>query len=233
MLINNKANGGNGGGICALGDCTIQLNGDAQPMTVSGNTASGKGSGIYMGMYQGDLTSFPGKWTVNFYGANVQNDLYLDGNTGTVNMENRMSLNNTLTGNIYISNAVLNMRQGTINSPEVTADRSGSKLYISGGYCSISKFKTQNDAKVYLEGGYFDAQPTDPGIQVASGKVMLSIDENTGDSAYNPDYPWAVYSRNTSVSGSQNGTVTYTGNPVEEGNALTPSGADGATISYF
>lgn len=234
-IMGNTA-GGVGGGIYGIGNCTVNVNGSVieedYPVIYSNTDSTGE-NGIRMdpNLDVGSTT----QWTVNLKEGYLNDKSVFYGVTD----EERGKLNITRMTNdgVGIVDAEIHSVDITINGGSIKPDNdflmTDSTCEINGGYCRITKFKTSDNSKVWVEGGYFDADPSSQGMVIISVQnVVLLIDQNTGDPDFDKNFPYAVYDEKKDVSGAQNGTPVYDGSPVEAGVDFILSNADGATVNY-
>lgn len=239
-IMNNTATNSIGGGIYGIGSCTININGSTTegdyPVIYSNRDVSGE-NGIRMDANLNDVGAK--QWTVNLKEGYLNDDSVFYGVTGG----EKGTLNIIDDGNdgVSIVDAKMNSVRVTIESGSVKPDNyflmTESTCQINGGYCRITTFKTNDNSKVWVGGGYFNVDPGSQAmVRIDSQHVVLHIDQNTGDPAFNnnnKDYSYAVYDEKQDVSGAQNGNPVYDGSPVEAGVDFTLSNADGATVNYF
>lgn len=230
-ITNNTAQ--TGGGIWATSNCSILLNGDDNNSVglLSANTAAGGGSSMYVN---------GAGWTVEFNGAKVyeNNDLYFAGSSSSsadysaLWIGERGDGESTISGNIQAINVNVTMKKGTVRGGSV--ELTNTKWLMYGGYCNISRFKTDGGQKVWLYGGYFDAEPTDTeNILVGSTGdpcVMFPISGNDGDPycdpAWKEGYSYGVYKREDTKATFAAENIVYDGEAVEFGTdvQLAPAG---------
>lgn len=226
-ITNNKAETGSGGGVWATSGCTIFLNGDKNNIVgrLSENTAK-SGRGMYVN---------GAGWTVEFNGAKVyENDnLYFAGSSSSsadysaLRIVERGAAESTISGNIQAINVDVTMDKGTVRSGSVVLENA--KWLMNGGYCNISRFKTDGRQKVWLYGGYFDAPPSDKdNILVGSTGnpcVMFPISGDVSnpyfDPAYKEGYSYGVYAVKNDAASLNQGTITYDSQPVVPGEDFT------------
>lgn len=230
-ITNNTAQ--TGGGIWATSNCSILLNGDDNNSVglLSANTAAGGGSSMYVN---------GAGWTVEFNGAKVyeNNDLYFAGSSSSsadysaLWIGERGDGESTISGNIQAINVNVTMKKGTVRGGSV--ELTNTKWLMYGGYCNISRFKTDGGQKVWLYGGYFDAEPTDTeNILVGSTGdpcVMFPISGNDSDPycdpAWKEGYSYGVYKREDTKATFAAENIVYDGEAVEFGTdvQLAPAG---------
>lgn len=239
-IMNNTATGSIGGGIYGIGSCTININGSKTegdyPVIYSNRDVNGE-NGIRMDANLNDVGAK--QWTVNLKEGYLNDDSVFYGVTGG----EKGTLYITDDGNdgVGIVDAEMKSVAITINGGSVKPDNyflmTESTCQINGGYCRITTFKTNDNSKVWVGGGYFNVDPGSQAmVQIDPQHVVLHIDQNTGDPAFNnnnKDYSYAVYDEKQDVSGAQNDNPVYDGSPVEAGVDFTLNNADGATVNYF
>lgn len=236
-IMNNTATDSIGGGIYGIGSCTININGSTTegdcPVIYSNRDMNGE-NGIRMDANLNDVGAK--QWTVNLKEGYLNDDSVFYGVTGG----EKGTLNITDDGNdgVGIVDAEMHSVAITINGGSVKPDNdflmTESTCQINGGCCRITTFKTNDNSKVWVGGGYFNVDPGSQAmVRIDSQHVVLHIDQNTGDPAFNKDYSYAVYDEKQGVSGAQNGDPVYDGSPVEAGVDFTLNNADGATVNYF
>lgn len=236
-IMNNTATNSIGGGIYGIGSCTVNINGSTTegdyPFIYLNRDVNGE-NGIRMDANLNDVGAK--QWTVNLKEGYLNDDSVFYGVTGG----EKGTLNITDDGNdgVGIVDAEMHSVAITINGGSVKPDNdflmTESTCQINGGCCRITTFKTNDNSKVWVGGGYFNVDPGSQAmVQIDPQHVVLHIDQNTGDPAFNKDYSYAVYDEKQGVSGAQNGNPVYDGSPVEAGVDFTLSNADGATVNYF
>ena len=236
-IMNNTATDSIGGGIYGIGSCTVNINGSTTegdcPVIYSNRDMNGE-NGIRMDANLNDVGAK--QWTVNLKEGYLNDDSVFYGVTGG----EKGTLKITDDGNdgVGIVDAEMHSVAITINGGSVKPDNdflmTESTCQINGGCCRITTFKTNDNSKVWVGGGYFNVDPGSQAmVQIDPQHVVLHIDQNTGDPAFNKDYSYAVYDEKQGVSGAKNGNPVYDGSPVEAGVDFTLNNADGATVNYF
>lgn len=212
-IVNNSAvtgsNSGNGGGIYCGSGCSLTLNSSS---VITGNKAYGQGGGIYLN----GTAANPCTVTFNGYATVNSNTEYRNGGTAAFN--NVYALNSKITFNS--ANALSSVRQNSIvlNTSSCTlADGKWETVQI-GLY-----FELQDGGEIIIAGGYYSTDPAQQ-FTIADTARVVQIDENSGDDNYDASYPWAVYPvRFEYMSGRQNGSLVYDGQPIEKDTDFTLS----------
>lgn len=212
-IVNNStatgSNPGNGGGIYCGSGCSLTLNSSS---VITGNKAYGQGGGIYLN----GTAANPCTVTFNGYATVNSNTEYRNGGTATFN--NVYALNSKITFNS--ANALSSVRQNSIvlNTSSCTlADGKWETVQI-GLY-----FELQDGGEIIIAGGYYSTDPAQQ-FTIADTARVVQIDENSGDDNYDASYPWAVYPvRFEYMSGRQNGSLVYDGQPIEKDTDFTLS----------
>jgi len=210
-IVNNStatgSNPGNGGGIYCGSGCSLTLN-----SSITGNKAYGQGGGIYLeGIAANPCTvTFSGNATVN------SNTEYRNG--GTAHSNNVYALNSKITFNN--ANALSSVQQNSIvlNTSSCT---------LTDGKWETDQiepyFELQDGGEIIIAGGYYSTDPAQL-FTIADTARVVQIDENSGDDNYDAAYPWAVYPvRFEYMSGWQNGSLVYDGQPIEKDTDFTLS----------
>ena len=212
-IVNNStatgSNSGNGGGIYCGSGCSLTLNSSS---VITGNKAYGQGGGIYLeGIAANPCTvTFSGNATVN------SNTEYRKG--GTAYSNNVYALNSKITFNN--ANALSSVQQNSIvlNTSSCTLADGKWKTDQIGPY-----FELQDGGEIIIAGGYYSTDPAQL-FTIANTARVVQIDENSGDDNYDAAYPWAVYPvRFEYMSGWQNGSLVYDGQPIEKDTDFTLS----------
>ena len=197
----------NGGGIYCGSGCSLTLN-----SSITGNKAYGQGGGIYLeGIAANPCTvTFSGNATVN------SNTEYRNGGTAVFN--NVYALNSKITFNN--ANALSSVQQNSIvlNTSSCTlADGKWETDQIE------PYFELQDGGEIIIAGGYYSTDPAQL-FTIADTARVVQIDENSGDNNYDAAYPWAVYPVHFEyMSGWQNGSLVYDGQPIEKDTDFTLS----------
>ena len=212
-IVNNSAvtgsNSGNGGGIYCGSGCSLTLNSSS---VITGNKAYGQGGGIYLeGIAANPCTvTFSGNATVN------SNTEYRNG--GTAHSNNVYALNSKITFNN--ANALSSVQQNSIvlNTSSCTLADGKWETNQIGPY-----FELQDGGEIIIAGGYYSTDPAQQ-FTIADTARVVQIDENSGDNNYDAAYPWAVYPVHFEyMSGQQNGSLVYDGQPIEKDTDFTLS----------
>ena len=199
----------NGGGIYCGSGCSLTLNSSS---VITGNKAYGQGGGIYLeGIAANPCTvTFSGNATVN------SNTEYRNG--GTAHSNNVYALNSKITFNN--ANALSSVQQNSIvlNTSSCTlADGKWETDQIE------PYFELQDGGEIIIAGGYYSTDPAQL-FTIADTARVVQIDENSGDNNYDAAYPWAVYPVHFEyMSGWQNGSLVYNGQPIEKDTDFTLS----------
>ena len=199
----------NGGGIYCGSGCSLTLNSSS---VITGNKAYGQGGGIYLeGIAANPCTvTFSGNATVN------SNTEYR--NSGTAHSNNVYALNSKITFNN--ANALSSVQQNSIvlNTSSCTlADGKWETDQIE------PYFELQDGGEIIIAGGYYSTDPAQL-FTIADTARVVQIDENSGDNNYDAAYPWAVYPVHFEyMSGWQNGSLVYDGQPIEKDTDFTLS----------
>ena len=215
-IVNNSAatgsNPGNGGGIYCGSGCSLTLQ---SATVITGNKAYGQGGGIYLnGTAANPCTvTFSGNATVH---ATVNsNTEYRKG--GTAYFNNVYALNSKITFN---ANTLSSVQQNSIVLNTSSCTLAGGKWETDqiGPY-----FELQDGGEIIIAGGYYSTDPAQQ-FTIADTARVVQIDENSGDNNYDAAYPWAVYPvRFEYMSGWQNGSLVYDGQPIEKDTDFTLS----------
>ena len=215
-IVNNSAatgsNPGNGGGIYCGSGCSLTLQ---SATVITGNKAYGQGGGIYLnGTAANPCTvTFSGNATVH---ATVNSNAeYRKG--GTAYFNNVYALNSEITFN---ANALSSVQQNSIVLNTSSCTLAGGKWETGqiGPY-----FELQDGGEIIIAGGYYSTDPAQL-FTIADTARVVQIDENSGDNNYDAAYPWAVYPvRFEYMSGWQNGSLVYDGQPIEKDTDFTLS----------
>ena len=123
------------------------------------------------------------------------------------------------------------------------ASTSGNNVYVQSGTYSMQdgyldsasgSIDTYPDGSIYLSSGYFTSDPfqdtSDPlqdwSEYFTQDAVIVEIDENFGDPAFQQEFPFALYTRGTDVVPSIEAgeTCAYDGEPIEAGTDFFVSG---------
>ena len=123
------------------------------------------------------------------------------------------------------------------------ASTSGNNVYVQSGNYSMQdgyldsasgSIDTYPDGSICLSGGYFTSDPfqdtSDPlqdwSEYFTQDAVIVEIDENFGDPAFQQEFPFALYTRGTDVVPSIEAgeTCAYDGEPIEAGTDFFVSG---------
>ena len=212
-IVNNStatgSNPGNGGGIYCGSGCSLTLQ---SATVITGNKAYGQGGGIYLeGIAANPCTvTFSGNATVN------SNTEYRNG--GTAHSNNVYALNSKITFNN--ANALSSVQQNSIvlNTSSCTLADGKWETDQIGPY-----FELQDGGEIIIAGGYYSTDPAQL-FTIANTARVVQIDENSGDDNYDAAYPWAVYPvRFEYMSGWQNGSLVYDGQPIEKDTDFTLS----------
>ena len=213
-IVNNSAatgsNPGNGGGIYCGSGCSLTLQ---SATVITGNKAYGQGGGIYLnGTAANPCTvTFSGNATVH---ATVNSNAeYRKG--GTAYFNNVYALNSEITFN---ANALSSVQQNSIVLNTSSCTLAGGKWETGqiGPY-----FELQDGGEIIIAGGYYSTDPAQL-FTIADTARVVQIDENSGDNNYDAAYPWAVYPvRFEYMSGWQNGSLVYDGQPIEKDTDFT------------
>lgn len=212
-IVNNStatgSNPGNGGGIYCGSGCSLTLNSSS---VITGNKAYGQGGGIYLnGTAANPCTvTFSGNATVN------SNTEYRKG--GTAYFNDVYALNSKIT--FSNANALSSVRQNSIvlNTSSCTLADGKWETDQIGPY-----FELQDGGEIIIAGGYYSTDPAQL-FTIADTARVVQIDENSGDDNYDAAYPWAVYPvRFEYMSGRQNGSLVYDGQPIEKDTDFTLS----------
>ena len=180
--------------------------------TISGNSAYDWGGGIYLeGIAANPCTvTFSGNATVN------SNTEYRNG--GTAHSNNVYALNSKITFNN--ANVLSSVQQNSIvlNTSSCTLADGKWETDQIGPY-----FELQDGGEIIIAGGYYSTDPAQL-FTIANTARVVQIDENSGDDNYDAAYPWAVYPvRFEYMSGWQNGSLVYDGQPIEKDTDFTLS----------
>ena len=199
----------NGGGIYCGSGCSLTLNSSS---VITGNKAYGQGGGIYLeGIAANPCTvAFSGNATVN------SNTEYRNG--GTAHSNNVYALNSKITFNN--ANALSSVQQNSIvlNTSSCTLADGKWETDQIGPY-----FELQDGSEIIIAGGYYSTDPAQL-FTIADTARVVQIDENSGDNNYDAAYPWAVYPVHFEyMSGWQNGSLVYDGQPIEKDTDFTLS----------
>ena len=199
----------NGGGIYCGSGCSLTLNSSS---VITGNKAYGQGGGIYLeGIAANPCTvAFSGNATVN------SNTEYRNG--GTAHSNNVYALNSKITFNN--ANALSSVQQNSIvlNTSSCTLADGKWETDQIGPY-----FELQDGGEIIIAGGYYSTDPAQL-FTIADTARVVQIDENSGDNNYDAAYPWAVYPVHFEyMSGWQNGSLVYDGQPIEKDTDFTLS----------
>ncbi len=215
-IVNNStatgSNPGNGGGIYCGSGCSLTLQ---SATVITGNKAYGQGGGIYLnGTAANPCTvTFSGNATVN---ATVNsNTEYRNGGTAAFN--NVYALNSKITFN---ANTLSSVQQNSIVLNTSSCTLAGGKWETDqiGPY-----FELQDGGEIIIAGGYYSTDPAQQ-FTIADTARVVQIDENSGDNNYDAAYPWAVYPVHFEyMSGQQNGSSVYDGQPIEKDTDFTLS----------
>lgn len=215
-IVNNSAatgsNPGNGGGIYCGSGCSLTLQ---SATVITGNKAYGQGGGIYLnGTAANPCTvTFSGNATVH---ATVNSNAeYRKG--GTAYFNNVYALNSEITFN---ANALSSVQQNSIVLNTSSCTLAGGKWETDqiGPY-----FELQDGGEIIIAGGYYSTDPAQQ-FTIADTARVVQIDENSGDNNYDAAYPWAVYPVHFEyMSGQQNGSLVYDGQPIEKDTDFTLS----------
>ncbi len=215
-IVNNStatgSNPGNGGGIYCGSGCSLTLQ---SATVITGNKAYGQGGGIYLnGTAANPCTvTFSGNATVN---ATVNsNTEYRNGGTAAFN--NVYALNSKITFN---ANTLSSVQQNSIVLNTSSCTLAGGKWETDqiGPY-----FELQDGGEIIIAGGYYSTDPAQQ-FTIADTARVVQIDENSGDNNYDAAYPWAVYPVHFEyMSGQQNGSLVYDGQPIEKDTDFTLS----------
>ena len=212
-IVNNStatgSNPGNGGGIYCGSGCSLTLNSSS---VITGNKAYGQGGGIYLN----GTAANPCTVTFNGYATVNSNTEYRNG--GTVAFNNVYALNSKITFNS--ANALSSVQQNSIvlNTSSCT---------LADGKWETDQirpyFELQDGGEIIIAGGYYSNDPAQL-FTIADTARVVQIDENSGDDNYDAAYPWAVYPvRFEYMSGRQNGSLVYDGQPIEKDTDFTLS----------
>ena len=206
---NTTVNYGGGGGIYCGSGCSLTLNSSS---VITGNKAYGQGGGIYLeGIAANPCTvAFSGNATVN------SNTEYRKG--GTAHSNNVYALNSKITFNN--ANALSSVQQNSIvlNTSSCTLADGKWETDQIGPY-----FELQDGGEIIIAGGYYSTDPAQL-FTIADTARVVQIDENSGDNNYDAAYPWAVYPVHFEyMSGWQNGSLVYDGQPIEKDTDFTLS----------
>lgn len=212
-IVNNStatgSNPGNGGGIYCGSGCSLTLQ---SATVITGNKAYGQGGGIYLnGTAANPCTvTFSGNATVN------SNTEYRKG--GTAYFNNVYALNSKIT--FSNANALSSVQQNSIvlNTSSCTLADGKWETNQIGPY-----FELQDGGEIIIAGGYYSTDPAQQ-FTIADTARVVQIDENSGDNNYDAAYPWAVYPVHFEyMSGQQNGSLVYDGQPIEKDTDFTLS----------
>ena len=204
-ISNNKATNGNGGGIRFYnntagknGKKTIIMHVKLNKGNVQGNTATGKGAGIYL------------------YKADISND----GNNGTLNISSNLSDSDG--AGIYVEGGK-NISLGAVTlSSNKAKNGAGGAIYLNGNSTSVTTSKTTsitdnycktNGGAIYVSGGTVNL--TTPTI-TGNGKFESTVTTANGG---------AVYVTGTNSGFTTTGTATIQNNTsTTKGGAIYVSG---------
>ena len=222
-IVNNStatgSNPGNGGGIYCGSGCSLTLNSSA---VITGNKAYGQGGGIYLeGIAANPCTvTFSGNATVN------SNTEYRNGGTAVFN-------------NVYALNSKI-----TFNNANALSSAQQNSIVLNTSSCTLADgtwetdqiepyFELQDGGEIIIAGGYYSTDPAQL-FTIADTARVVQIDENSGDNNYEAAYPWAVYPVHFEyMSGWQNGSLVYDGQPIEKDTDFTLSLEYNVYVFYY
>lgn len=215
-IVNNStatgSNPGNGGGIYCGSGCSLTLQ---SATVITENKAYGQGGGIYLnGTTANPCTvTFNGNATVH---ATVNSNAeYRKG--GTAYFNNVYALNSKITFN---ANTLSSVQQNSIVLNTSSCTLAGGKWETDQ---IESSFELQGGGEIIIAGGYYSTDPAQL-FTIADTARVVQIDENSGDNNYDAAYPWAVYPVHFEyMSGQQNGSLVYDGQPIEKDTDFTLS----------
>ena len=197
----------NGGGVCLISNASLELNGSI----VNNSTATGSNPGNGGGIYCGSGCSL----TLQSATVITGNKAYGQG------------------GGIYLNGTAANPCTVTFNANTLSSVQQNS-IVLNTSSCTLADgkwetdqigpyFELQDGGEIIIAGGYYSTDPAQQ-FTIADTVRVVQIDENSGDNNYDAAYPWAVYPVHFEyMSGQQNGSLVYDGQPIEKDTDFTLS----------
>ena len=197
----------NGGGVCLISNASLELNGSI----VNNSTATGSNPGNGGGIYCGSGCSL----TLQSATVITGNKAYGQG------------------GGIYLNGTAANPCTVTFNANTLSSVQQNS-IVLNTSSCTLADgkwetdqigpyFELQDGGEIIIAGGYYSTDPAQL-FTIADTARVVQIDENSGDKNYDAAYPWAVYTVYFEyMSGRQNGSLVYDGQPIEKDTDFTLS----------
>ena len=197
----------NGGGVCLISNASLELNGSIVNNSTATGSNPGNGGGIYCG--SGCSLTLQSATVITGNKAYGQGGgIYLN---GTAANPCTVTFNANTLSSVQQNSIVLNTSSCTLAGGKWETDQIG------------PYFELQDGGEIIIAGGYYSTDPAQQ-FTIADTVRVVQIDENSGDNNYDAAYPWAVYPVHFEyMSGQQNGSLVYDGQPIEKDTDFTLS----------
>ena len=197
----------NGGGVCLISNASLELNGSIVNNSTATGSNPGNGGGIYCG--SGCSLTLQSATVITGNKAYGQGGgIYLNGTTAN---PCTVTFNANTLSSVQQNSIVLNTSSCTLAGGKWETDQIG------------PYFELQDGGEIIIAGGYYSTDPAQQ-FTIADTARVVQIDENSGDNNYDAAYPWAVYPVHFEyMSGWQNGSLVYDGQPIEKDTDFTLS----------
>ena len=197
----------NGGGVCLISNASLELNGSIVNNSTATGSNPGNGGGIYCG--SGCSLTLQSATVITGNKAYGQGGgIYLN---GTAANPCTVTFNANTLSSVQQNSIVLNTSSCTLAGGKWETDQIG------------PYFELQDGGEIIIAGGYYSTDPAQQ-FTIADTVRAVQIDENSGDNNYDAAYPWAVYPVHFEyMSGRQNGSLVYDGQPIEKDTDFTLS----------